>query len=108
LTITSPSIWIRFRSCFRLDPPPRRRGCRANAHCGCRPDSLALEVLRDQWLAADGELKIQQDIAAKMQVQAFQDVPLLPLGSYCQPTAYKKDLTDMLKGLILFTNVRRA
>jgi peptide/nickel transport system substrate-binding protein len=43
-----------------------------------------------------------------MQVQAFQDVPLLPLGSYCQPTAYKKDLTDMLKGLILFTNVRRA
>jgi peptide/nickel transport system substrate-binding protein len=71
------------------------------------PDSPALEALRDQWLAA-GDLASQQAIAAKMQVQAFQDVPFLPLGSYYQPTAYKADLSNMLRGLILFSNVRRG
>jgi peptide/nickel transport system substrate-binding protein len=41
-------------------------------------------------------------------VQAFQDVPILPLGLYYQPAAYRADLTGMLKGLNLFTNVKRA
>ncbi len=71
------------------------------------PTSPQLEALRDEWLAA-GDLATQQAIAAKMQLQAFQDVPFLPLGSYYQPTAYKAELTGMLKGLILFTNVRRG
>ena len=71
------------------------------------PSSPQLEALRDAWLAA-GDLPTQQALAAKIQLQAFQDVPFLPLGSYYQPTAYKGDLTGMLKGLILFTNVRRG
>jgi peptide/nickel transport system substrate-binding protein len=83
------------------------RGNGPNAYNGW-PDSPALETLRNQWLAADGELRLRLEIAVKMQHQAFQDVPFLPLGSYYQPTAYRVDLTDMLKGLILFTNVRRA
>ena len=37
-----------------------------------------------------------------------QDVPCMPLGLYYQPVAYRNDLTDMMKGLILFTGVRRA
>jgi peptide/nickel transport system substrate-binding protein len=41
-------------------------------------------------------------------LQAFQDVPCVPLGLYYQPTAYRNDLVDMMKGLILFTGVRRA
>jgi peptide/nickel transport system substrate-binding protein len=81
------------------------RGNGAGAYNGW-PDSPQLEALRDQWLAAD-DLATQQAIARKIQVQAFADVPFLPLGSYYQPTAFKKDLTGMLKGLILFTNVRR-
>lgn len=71
------------------------------------PESPQLEALRDQWLAAEDSTS-RRDIARKIQLQAFQDVPFLPLGSYYQPTAYKADLTDMLKGLILFTNVRRG
>lgn len=71
------------------------------------PDSPQLEALRDQWLAAE-DAASRRDIARKIQLQAFQDVPFLPLGSYYQPTAYKAELTDMLKGLILFTNVRRS
>jgi hypothetical protein len=43
-----------------------------------------------------------------MQERAMQDVPYLPLGSYDQPTAYKANLVDMPKGLVLFTGVRRS
>jgi peptide/nickel transport system substrate-binding protein len=82
------------------------RGNELQAYNGW-PTSPELEALRNAWLAS-GDLATQQALAAKMQVQAFQDVPFLPLGSYYQPTAYKADLTGMLKGLILFTNVRRA
>jgi peptide/nickel transport system substrate-binding protein len=71
------------------------------------PNSPQLEALRDAWLAAS-DVRTQQAIAAKIQLQAFEDVPFLPLGSYYQPTAYKANLTGMLKGLILFTNVKRA
>ncbi len=81
------------------------RGNGAGAYNGW-PDAPKLEALRDDWLAADA---VQQpELARKLQVQAWQDVPFLPLGSYDQPTAYRSDLVDMLKGLILFTNVRRA
>ena len=66
-----------------------------------------LESLRDQWLAA-GDPATQQALAQKIQLQAMTDVPFQPVGSYYQPTAYKNDLAGMLKGLILFTNVRRA
>jgi peptide/nickel transport system substrate-binding protein len=71
------------------------------------PDSPALEQLRDAWLAAE-TAAARHDLARRIQLQAFQDVPFLPLGSYYQPTACKSDLTDMLRGLILFTNVRRG
>jgi peptide/nickel transport system substrate-binding protein len=43
-----------------------------------------------------------------MQRQALIDVPYVPLGVFYQPTAYKKDLTGVLRGLPLFWNVRRA
>jgi peptide/nickel transport system substrate-binding protein len=66
-----------------------------------------VEALRDTWLAAD-DLPAQRAIARDLQAQALVDVPYVPAGSYFQPTAYKADLTDMGKGLIQFTGVRRA
>lgn len=71
------------------------------------PVAPKLEALRDAWLGASDPAQ-QLDLARQIQVQAFQDVPFLPLGSYQQPTAYRANLADMLKGLILFTNVRRV
>ena len=71
------------------------------------PVAPKLEALREQWLA-ETKLTAQQDLARSLQLQAWQDVPFLPLGSYNQPTAYRDTLTGMMKGLILFTNVRRA
>jgi peptide/nickel transport system substrate-binding protein len=82
------------------------RGNGSGAYNGW-PVAPQLEALRDQWLSATDPTERVQ-LARKIQEQAWQDVPFLPLGSYDQPTAYRSDLTDMLKGLILFTNVRRA
>jgi peptide/nickel transport system substrate-binding protein len=82
------------------------RGNGARAYNGW-PTAPKLEALRDAWLAADDQ-PTQLTLARKIQVQAFEDVPYLPLGSYFQPTSYKADLTDMKKGLIQFTGVRRT
>ncbi len=71
------------------------------------PDAPKLEALREQWLRAP-DLATQQTLARDIQLQAFQDVPCLPLGLYYQPVAYRNDLVDMMKGLVLFTGVRRA
>ncbi len=69
--------------------------------------SPKLEELRDAWLVAP-DSATQKKIGIEMQRQAFIDVPYVPLGVFYQPTAYKKELTGMLKGLPLFWNVRRA
>jgi peptide/nickel transport system substrate-binding protein len=69
--------------------------------------SPELERLRDAWFDAP-DAGAQKAIAVQAQRQAFIDVPYVPLGLFYQPTAYKKELTGMLKGLPLFWNVRRA
>lgn len=71
------------------------------------PTSPGLEGLRDKWLAAP-DLAAQQAICRDIQTLAFQEVPYLPLGAFYQPTAYRSDLTGMLKGFPLFWNVRRT
>jgi peptide/nickel transport system substrate-binding protein len=70
------------------------------------PSSPRIEELREAWLDAP-ELATRQRIAADMQVQAFQDVPYIPLGVYLQNTAYRNDLTGVLQGFPMFWNVRR-
>src|SRR5580700_11777397 len=71
------------------------------------PDAPKLEALREQWLRAP-DMAAQKVLARDIQLQAFEDVPSMPLGLYYQPAAYRSDLVDMMKGLILFTGVRRA
>jgi peptide/nickel transport system substrate-binding protein len=103
------SIFASFTGGYDMSTPGSAnllRGNGPNAYNGW-PESPQLEALRDQWLYAD-DPATRIAIARKIQLQALQDVPFLPLGSYYQPTAYKSDLTHMLKGLILFTNVRRT
>jgi peptide/nickel transport system substrate-binding protein len=70
------------------------------------PTLPKLEALRDEWLYEEDPAK-RLALAPKIQMQALEDVPYLPLGSYYQPTAYKANLTNMAKGLILFTGVKR-
>jgi peptide/nickel transport system substrate-binding protein len=71
------------------------------------PDSPKIEALRNEWFAAPG-LAAQRDIAARLQLQAFQDVPYIPLGQYFAPTVYQSNLTGILNGNPVFWNVRRG
>ncbi|HEY0202568.1 MAG TPA: ABC transporter substrate-binding protein [Acetobacteraceae bacterium] len=82
------------------------RGNGENAYNGW-PTLPKLEALRDEWLQAEDKTA-QLALARRMQEQAMQDVPYLPLGSYYQPVAYKADLTGVPKGLVQFTGVKRG
>jgi peptide/nickel transport system substrate-binding protein len=71
------------------------------------PTAPELERLRNTWLAAT-DASEQKKIAAEIQVQAFVDVPFLPLGQFFQPTTRTRSLMDGLKGMPLFWNIRRV
>lgn len=71
------------------------------------PYSPAIEALRDAWFAAS-DLATQQAICRQIQMQAFIDVPYIPLGQYFGRVAYQSNLTGVLKGSPLFWNVRRT
>jgi peptide/nickel transport system substrate-binding protein len=71
------------------------------------PSSPTIEALRDEWFTAP-DLAAQQSVARRLQLQAFVDVPYIPLGQYFAPTAYQSNLTGVLKGSPVFWNVRRT
>ncbi len=99
-----------FTSFFGVDQftPATHLGLRGNGEAGwfgwC--NSPQLEQLRDTWFQAP-DLAAQKAIAVQIQQQAFQDVPYLPTGEYYQPTAYRKSLSGVLKGLPLMWNVKK-
>ena len=82
------------------------RGNGAGAYNGW-PTLPKLEALRDEWLFAE-DAGQRMALARRMQEQAFEDVPYLPLGSYQQPVAYRANLTGVPKGLVQFTGVQRV
>ncbi len=71
------------------------------------PTSPKLEALRDQWIDAP-DIASRKKIAEEMQVQAFEDVPYVPLGQYFAATTHKKEITGILNGFVLFWNVKRV
>ncbi len=71
------------------------------------PTSPRLEALREAWFDAP-DLAAQKQIGVAIQRQFFQDVPYVPLGQYLSDTAYRRDLTDVRRGIVLPLNVRRA
>ena len=68
------------------------------------PTAPKLEALRTQWLDSTTEAD-QKAIASAMQVQAFEDVPYIPLGQVLAPVARLATLHGMLNGFSLFWNV---
>ena len=80
------------------------RGNGTNAWFGW-PTAPKLESLRNDWFAAP-DAAAQREVGRQLQLQAFQDVPFLPLGEYLQPTAYRKSMTGVLKGLPIFWNLQ--
>ena len=71
------------------------------------PDSPKIEALCSEWLTA-ADLSSQKAIAEKLQLQAFEDVPYIPLCQYFLRVACQANLVGVLKGPPVFWNIRRV
>jgi peptide/nickel transport system substrate-binding protein len=71
------------------------------------PESAKLESLRNEFLDAP-TVEDQKRITRDLQLQAFQDVPYVPLGAYSQPFAYRRSLTGMLNSFPVFWNIKKS
>jgi peptide/nickel transport system substrate-binding protein len=71
------------------------------------PTDPEMERLRAAWFDAP-DLASQQVIARDMQSQFFRNPSWAPLGMLFQPTAFRRDLTDIREGLAQFYGVRRV
>jgi len=72
------------------------------------PTIPAIEAQRNAWFDAPNEAAAH---AATTEIQriCFDEVPYVPTGMYYQPTAYRKNITGILKGQPpLFWNVQRG
>lgn len=87
-----------------LSAPLRGNGDRAMAGW---PNLPEVESLIGEWFSAPG-LAEQRQIAARLQAQAFQDVPYVPAGQFLQAAAYRSNLEGVLRGFPLFWNVRKS
>ena len=72
------------------------------------PTDERLETLREAWFDAP-TLEAQKDIAAQVQAQALQVLPVLPLGQFFQPAAFRSDIKDVVTSSFpVFWGVRRG
>ena len=100
-----------FTSFFGIDQltPAGHLGLRGNGLNGwfgwC--DSPQLESLRDAWFEAP-DLASQKAVAVRIQEQAFVDAPYVPLGEYSQPTAIRREITGLQKGIPLYWGLTKS
>jgi peptide/nickel transport system substrate-binding protein len=71
------------------------------------PTDERLEALRQDWFTTS-DLAAQQRITVDVQQEAWRFVPYIPLGQYFQPTAYRRNLSDLRGGFPQFYTVRRS
>lgn len=71
------------------------------------PTAPEIERLRETWLDAT-DPDAQKRIARDIQVQAFQDVPYIPLGQFFYSTAYAAGLKGVRDGIALPLNATRG
>lgn len=103
------SAFFTFGGGLDFASPAGHLGLRGNGTNGWIgwPDSPELENLRNAWFDAP-DLAAQQAIARRIQAQAMQDVPMIPLGQYFLATAHRRNITGIVQGAPLFWNVRKA
>ena len=72
------------------------------------PTDPRLEQLRDEWLDAP-DLATQKKICELIQLQAFENIPFMPLGQWYYPWAMRNDLVNPVRCQnVLFWGVRRS
>jgi peptide/nickel transport system substrate-binding protein len=72
------------------------------------PTSEKMEALREQWFDAPN-LEERKRIAREIQIEAFQVVPHVPLGHFLSPSAWRANVTGVIKSpVVLFYNMGKA
>lgn len=72
------------------------------------PTMPRLEALREEWFDAP-DLAAARRVAEEMQRVALQEVPFIPLGLVRPPQAWRRSITDVVRGgPALFWGVRRS
>ena len=61
------------------------------------PDNAKIESLRDQWIDSTNTAE-KKSLSEQIQLEAIAYVPYLPLGQYIQATAFRSNLTGLLRG----------
>lgn len=86
---------------------PTLRGQGAKGWFGWYENSR-VEKLTAEWLTAK-DTTAQKSIAEAIQIDAFEQAPIIPLGQFFIPTAYRSDLTGFLESTVpSMWNVRRT
>lgn len=70
------------------------------------PDLPRVEALRLAWFD-EADLAAQKRICRALQLQAFQDVPYVPMGMYYQPAAFRKTVSGVPVGFPQFYGVKK-
>jgi peptide/nickel transport system substrate-binding protein len=72
------------------------------------PTSEKMEALRTEWFEAPN-LAEQQRLAREIQVEAFQVVPHVPLGHFLSPSAWRRNVSGVIKSpVVLFYNMGKG
>lgn len=71
------------------------------------PTAPALEALREKWFLAPDEAA-RKAIGRDIQVQAMHDIPFIPTGRWKDVTAYRRNVTGVLKGMPLFYGLEKT
>jgi peptide/nickel transport system substrate-binding protein len=58
-----------------------------------------MEAMRNAWMDATEDVD-RKKLDAQIQARAFETVPFVPLGQYLPPSAYRSNLTGVLKGAV--------
>jgi peptide/nickel transport system substrate-binding protein len=72
------------------------------------PTDPKMEALRDSWFDAP-DLAGQKKLCEDMQIQAFDQVPFIPVGQWFYPTAFRNNIVDIVKAPgILHWNLKKT
>ena len=102
------SIFFTLQTSTQNITPAAATALRADGHGWYGwPTDPEMERLRADWFDAP-DLAAQQSVARAMQMQFWRNPSYAPLGMLFQPTAFRRDLTDIREGLPQFYGVRRV
>jgi peptide/nickel transport system substrate-binding protein len=72
------------------------------------PDDAQTEAMRDRWMEISDEAELRR-LDRAVQARAFETVPFIPLGQYLPSSAWRSNLSGLLKGPVpVFWNVTKG